>query len=167
MIGRATSASSLSALLPPGEEWSALTAGALDPTAAAGPLPRIIATFGGVWSSDLLADPATARNRHRLVPEAFAHVCRRYGIPAEIVTAVLLARVPPFQHQPVLCGHTAVQVSTLAGHHLCDGEIIVDWTARQFDPAAPVPLVVASADWRAFWRGLHNRLQQVAPPGVP
>ena len=167
MNGRAAPAGSLSALLVPGEEWSALKARALDPAAAAGPLPRIIATFGGAWFTGLLAEPASAQSHHLPVPEAFVHLCRRHGIPAETVTAVLRVRVPPFQQEPVLCGHTAVQVSALAGHRLCTGEIIIDWTARRFDPVAPVPLVVAAANWRAFWRDLHNRLQQEASPGPP
>lgn len=42
----------------------------------------------------------------------------------------------------ILTGHAATRV----------GDLVYDWTYRQFDPATPVPLITPYAEWRADWR---------------
>jgi hypothetical protein len=48
------------------------------------------------------------------------------------------------EHRIVHAGHAAA---------LIDG-VIYDWTARQFDADAPVPLVEPEASWRERWKPL-------------
>lgn len=140
--------------LSDGQEWNVLTARALDPGSVAVPLAEAILEFGDGFTG-LLKDPAAALT-HPGIPGTFAQACRRRGIPADTVTAFLLARLPPFP-QVIICGHTAVLAGALSAH-LPGGssEIIIDWTARQLDPGVPVPLVVTAADWRAFWRSVNE-----------
>ena len=76
-------------------------------------------------------------------------MCNHRSIPAASVTGFLFASVPPFGQELVVAGHTAVQVQ-MPGWR--DGELVIDWTARQYDPSVPVPLIVTAAAWRAFWR---------------
>jgi hypothetical protein len=155
----------------PGEEWDTLAARALDPDIIGARLAEVILEFGCLVLAGLLKDPAAAPDRHPGTPAAFARECRRRGIPADTVTAFLFARRQP-RPGAILCGHTAVQVGALGANHPGGSrEIIIDWTARRFHPGVPVPLVLAAADWRAFWLGLADRMQRgdapVLPPPVP
>lgn len=45
----------------------------------------------------------------------------------------------------IYAGHAAARVD----------DQVYDWTARQFDPAAPVPLVTPLATWREMWKALR------------
>lgn len=45
----------------------------------------------------------------------------------------------------MLGGHFAVLVAD------ADTETVYDWTARQFDPTAPVPEVMALTRWQQVW----------------
>lgn len=47
----------------------------------------------------------------------------------------------------ILNGHTAVRV----------GDQVYDWTARQFDPDAPHPLVCSVQEWRQTWKTLPRK----------
>lgn len=49
-------------------------------------------------------------------------------------------------HDVVVQGHTAVVV----------GDLVYDWTARQFDPDAPVPKITTRAEFRAEWPPLFS-----------
>ena len=131
------------------EDWSALVTGALDPDSVGGPLGDVIRLFGGLGFAERLKDPAAARDQCISISGTFADVCNHRGIPADSVTGFLFARVPPFEQELVVAGHTAVQVQVPAGR---GGEFVIDWTARQYDPGVPVPLIVTAAAWRAFWR---------------
>ena len=131
------------------EGWNALVAGALDSDDVGGLLGDVIRLFGGLGFAERLQDPAAARDQCISVSGTFADVCNHRGIPAESVTGFLFARVPPFEQELVVDGHTAVQVQMTAGR---GGELVIDWTARQYDPGVPVPLIVTAAAWRAFWR---------------
>ena len=128
---------------------------AIDPGRISSPLGNAIRLFGELGFAALLADPARARDQCIEISTLFTGMCTHRGIPAETVDGYLLARIPPFTEEAVICGHTGVRAPGVAA----DGSsgIVIDWTARQFDPAAPVPLVVTIGDWRAFWRDLRRR----------
>ena len=136
------------------EGWSALVAGALDPDSVGGPLGDVIRLFAGLGFAERLKDPAAARDQCISISGTFADACNHRGIPAESVTGFLFARIPPFEQELVVAGHTAVQVQAPPPGR--DSELVIDWTARQHDPGVPVPLVVTSVAWRAFWRDLDK-----------
>jgi hypothetical protein len=126
--------------------WASLLAAALPPEAAGPAVASVISLFGGFGFSDLFADPAEARDQCISASDLFASMCAHRGIEAGTATGFLKARVPPFEGEVIVCGHTTAEVPWATGR------IAVDWTARQFDPSAPVPLVVPLTDWQAFWR---------------
>lgn len=126
--------------------WERLLASAIPPDGAGPDVARVIHLFGGFGFARLLSDPAEARDQCIHISESFASVCRHRSINAGTVTGFLKGSVPPFTGEAILCGHTAAEVPGPGG------PLAVDWTARQFDPHAPVPLVVPLADWQAFWR---------------
>lgn len=128
------------------QAWAWLLASAIPPDGAGPAVARVISLFGGFGFAALLADPAEARDQCVHISESFASICRHRGIDARTVTGFLKGSVPPFTGEVILCGHTAAEVPGP------NGWLAVDWTARQFDPHAPVPLVVPLADWQAFWR---------------
>lgn len=89
-----------------------------------------------------MLDPVEAEDRCVPVSEAFIAALADEDVSAQLVNGV---RMGQFQGIPVvLNGHFAVQV----------GDTIYDWTARQFDPTAPVPLVEPVQAWRARWPSL-------------
>lgn len=135
--------------------WKSLVARALDPDAVTGPLGDAIRLFGELGFTRHLADPANARDQCIQVSQTFESMLAHRGIPAETVDGFCFAEVPPFGQEAIAADHTAVRaVTTGAGKDDGSSEIAIDWTARQFDPVAPVPLIVPLADWRAFWRDL-------------
>lgn len=146
-------------------DWSTLVTGALEPGGLGGPAGDVIQVFGDLGFAEQLADPGAARDQCIGISETFASMCRHRGIPAQAVTGFLFARVPPFPGEVVVCGHTAVRLPapTDSGGR----EIVVDWTARQFDPAVRVPLVVTLEAWRAVWRGLDRRADAAGPQAGP
>lgn len=58
--------------------------------------------------------------------------------PAELITGFEM------DGNVILNGHTATLV----------GEMVYDWTLRQFDPHAAVPSITPLAQWRETWRTL-------------
>lgn len=126
--------------------WAWLMVSAIPPDGAGPNVARVIGLFGGFGFAALLADPAEARDQCVSISETFASACRHRDIDARTVTGFLKGSIPPFTGEVILCGHTAAEVPGP------DGWLAVDWTARQFDPRAPVPLVVPVTDWQAFWR---------------
>ena len=108
--------------------------------------------YGELGFDGHLADPANARDQCIRISEAFERMCAHRGIPAETVDGFCFTRFPPFKQEAVVAGHTAVQALATCAQRDVSSEIVIDWTARQFDPDTPVPLVVTLADWRAFWR---------------
>jgi hypothetical protein len=127
------------------DAWARLLASAIPPDGAGPAVARVTGLFGGLGFAELLADPAEARDQCVSISESFASICRHRGIGARTVTGFLKGSVPPFTGEVILCGHTAAEVPGAGGR------LAVDWTARQFDPRAPVPLVAPLADWQAFW----------------
>lgn len=146
-------------------DWSALVAGALDPGGLGGPVGEVIQAFGELGFAELLTDPGVARDQCIDISQTFTSMCRHRGIPASTVTGFLVASMPPFPGEVVLCGHTAVRVpapSAVVGRKLA-----IDWTARQFDAGVRVPLVVTLQAWRAFWRDLDKRTDAAVSPASP
>ena len=88
------------------------------------------------------ANPAEVRDRCVWESEDFAAACRAAGVEAVIVSG--FATVQFGGMTVVTMGHTAVRV----------GDTVYDWTARQFNPTAPVPLVLPYEEWRAAWPDL-------------
>jgi hypothetical protein len=65
-----------------------------------------------------------------------------------VISGLKFGEVPEFPGQRmVLGGHFAVQVGTTA----------YDWTARQFDPQASVPLVLPVDQWHGEWSKMGSR----------
>jgi hypothetical protein len=137
----------------PDGDWNALLAGAVGASDISGPLGNVIRLFGELGFAAHLADPANARDQCIAVSVTFASICTRRGISAETLDGFLLARIPPFGKESVVWGHTAVR-ATADGQGDTTREVVIDWTLRQFDAAAPVPLIVTLAGWRLFWRDI-------------
>jgi hypothetical protein len=132
--------------------WKSLVARALDPDDVAGPLGDAIRLFGELGFAGHLDDPANASDQCIQVSQALESMLAHRGIPAETVDGFCFARVPPFRREAMVAGHTAVHALADLARENASREIVIDWTARQFDPSAPVPLIVTLTDWRAFWR---------------
>jgi hypothetical protein len=100
-----------------------------------------VARFTDLYG-DALAVPAIAHDMCVPVSEAFVQALAESGVAARVLSGV---RMGEFNGTPVLLnGHFAVEV----------GEVVYDWTARQFDEGASVPLVEPVAVWRERWPAL-------------
>lgn len=91
------------------------------------------------------------------VSSAFAETLAAAGVPARVVEGLRMGTLPQFPDvELVLGGHAAVlapeRYDEKAGEWV--GEVVYDWTARQFDPQAPVPLTQPLVEWRATWRAV-------------
>lgn len=94
-----------------------------------------------------LADPAACHDRCVEVSGRFAAAVLACGLDATVLSGVRMGATPFFPGQQVMLGgHYAVAV----------GSDVYDWTARQFDPAAPVPLVQPIDEWAATWQPLKK-----------
>lgn len=82
-----------------------------------------------------LLNPAEARDRCQSESVAFMETLAGFGIEATVVSGFRMAE------NVILCGHFAVRV----------GDDVWDWTARQFDPTAAVPLVIPWEEWCELW----------------
>ncbi len=132
--------------------WESLVARALDPGDVTGPLGDVIRLFGELGLAGHLEDPANAHDQCISVSTTFERMCAHRGIPAETVDGFCFTRFPPFKREAMVAGHTAVRALASCAQQDVSREIAIDWTARQFDPVAPVPLIVEFEDWRAFWQ---------------
>lgn len=102
---------------------------------------EVVARFADRYG-DALAVPEAAHDMCVPVSEAFVAALADAGVEAALVSGVQMGE---FRGMPVvLRGHFAVQV----------GEKVFDWTARQFDPHAPVPVVEPVSAWRDRWPAL-------------
>ena len=61
-------------------------------------------------------------------------MCTQRGIPAATVDGFLPAHIPVSEQEAVIPWHTAVQALADCGCAGAGREVIIDWTARQFDP---------------------------------
>lgn len=117
----------------------ASTAGAPDGDALAETVTRFTGLYG-----DALAVPAIAHDMCVPISEAFASALADAGVEAEVLSGV---RMGDFNGTPVVAnGHFAVRV----------GEVVYDWTARQFNETAAVPLVEPVTVWRRRWPTLAD-----------
>lgn len=111
-------------------------------------LDAVIAAFADAYGH-LCEDPEEARDRCVPISEAFAAKVRAAGHTAEVVSGMQMGEHPLFPGlRMALNGHFAVVV---------DGTTSYDWTARQFDPSAPVPLVEPAAEWAKRWPRMGAR----------
>lgn len=138
-----------------GNQWRRLMTLVLGP-ADIPDLGDVILTFSeGLGFDEHLADPEDARGQCIRVSWLFESMCAHRGITARTVDGLCFTRLPRAlpggQQEEPWAGHTAVAVGVPARRG-GNCEIVIDWTARQFDPGCPVPLIVTLADWRAFWR---------------
>jgi hypothetical protein len=102
---------------------------------------EVAATF----ADDMHHNPERARGNCFNESHRFVHVLSCYGIDAEVVSGVKMAEF--MGHEVVMDGHAAARV----------GDVVYDWTARQFWPHdQPVPLVQTYEEWRAEWRRLGS-----------
>lgn len=116
-------------------------------TASAAALATVVEEFQRDYGQRLL-DPFEAHDRCQDYSEEFASRCKEAGVEAEVVSGLKFGEMPEFPGQRlVLGGHFAVQV----------GPMVYDWTARQFDPTAPVPMVTTIDQWRDEWLRLGFR----------
>lgn len=88
-------------------------------------------------------NPAEVRDRCVWESEDFAKACRAAGV-RQVTVVSGFATVLFGEVRVITMGHTAVRV----------GDTVYDWTARQFNPDAPVPLVLPYEEWRASWPDL-------------
>lgn len=93
------------------------------------------------WKADHpeCATPMEIRDCCMEYSEAFAHFLGAESIDAEMVSGFEM------DGKVILQGHSATLVY---------GSVVFDWTARQFDATAEVPLVTPLAEWRQKWRTL-------------
>lgn len=145
----------------PGAGWNLLVSRAVDPGSISGPLGAVIMLFGELGFSDHLADPGKARDQCISVSETFVSMCAHRSVSAAKVSGILVERVPPFKGEGVIAGHTAVRAPA-GGQDDSGRELVIDWTARQFHSAAPVPLIVPLEDWRAFWQDIRDSPSRAA-----
>jgi hypothetical protein len=95
-------------------------------------------------------NPDECRDRCQLASFDFFQAVRAVGVEdAEIISGVQFAYVEfgGIRHEVIENGHFAVRVE----------DRVYDWTARQFDPNAEVPMVVPTTAWRAQWHDLAAR----------
>lgn len=104
--------------------------------------------FAASYLEDL-TDPEVVADRCHVVSDAFTTWWVNQGGHAEPVVGGRFAWVEAFGVEVLLVAHQATVVT------LSDGtRLVVDFTARQFEPGADVPLVVPLPVWREQWRSL-------------
>ena len=104
---------------------------------------QAMSTFAAEWW-EMLYDPDQVHDRCFTFSEAFVeHLADAdTEVRGEIVSGFKTDEPNGFL---IWGGHAAVRI---------DGDIVIDWSARQFDPEAPVPRVVTLAEWRESWADL-------------
>lgn len=97
-----------------------------------------------------LGDGAAVLDLCESVSSEFAALLTEHGLAAETVSGVLMGSIPEFPDTTaVLAGHYATLVRYDDGNGPV--ETVYDWTARQFEPTARVPLVQPLVQWRETW----------------
>ena len=90
------------------------------------------------------ATPEGAHDQCVTESQRFVWALRERGIDAETVTGYHVADLMGFK--VITQGHVGVRV----------GDVVYDWTARQFDPAAGFPHITTVAEWEAEWPSLEG-----------
>lgn len=85
----------------------------------------------------MYSTPFAARDRCLSAAHGFMEYCADQAVTAKLVSGLW---VDP--DNIVLHGHYVVRI----------GDNIYDWSARQFYPAAPMPLIIPFTEWAAQWR---------------
>lgn len=128
--------------------WAALLAAELSLNEVDPIVVIVITACDAIFGyTEMYSDPGRAKDGCIDASEFFAERCTRNGLIAELVSGFLMGPgTPPFEDIEVIKhGHTAAKVWHIST------PIVVDWTARQYDPSAPVPLIVPLSAWQAFW----------------
>lgn len=136
---------------------STVLATALDPV-----LRQVVEDFDAAFG-DLCRQPEWARERCAEVSDRFAEKATAAGFPAKSISGIQMGEIPQFPGVTLMLhGHFAALVATRFDEQASDGqgewtdEVVFDWTARQFDPDADVPLVVDLDEWRETWRDISR-----------
>lgn len=119
------------------DSWKQLVSKSVTPEDIPGELGGLISDYATVRAEALSAPQDACYERS----EEFARCLRTFGMKAKTVSGVAMA-----SDRVISAAHTA----TVA----IDFGMVVDWTARQFDPQAPLPLIVPLRVWREFWQAL-------------
>lgn len=125
----------------------------IDPVEIRAVVDRVAATFAE-GKGALLTDPNLAREWCLERSEEFVELLLAEGVAAQTVSGAVFGEVPEFPGVELLLhGHVAALVclgdpSTASD----DADVVYDWTARQFDPECPVPLVQPVIEWRRRWK---------------
>ncbi|MER6400127.1 hypothetical protein ABT263_29400 [Kitasatospora sp. NPDC001603] len=106
-----------------------------------GSLPAAVTRFLDNWPQ--CRDPRLIHDQCHEVSKAFAASLAEVGVSASVVSGAEMEDLPD-GGKLILRAHFAVRV----------GEDVYDWTARQFDAGAPVPLVAPYDEWRQTWKTL-------------
>lgn len=102
-----------------------------------GPPPEAIIEFARTWPATLV--PEKVRDQCILRSEAFVAFLCDWGVEAVLIYGFWMTEF--MGHRVVGAAHVAV----------LSGGMVYDWTARQFDPGAPVPLVQTVEEFRSTW----------------
>lgn len=107
-------------------------------------LVQSIAAFAAEWHH-VVFDPDQAAERCFALSQAFVEALEAdTDLDAEVVSGCKFDALGGFM--VVVAGHAAVRV----------GNVVVDWTYRQFDPETPVPRVQTYEEWRQEWEQLGS-----------
>jgi hypothetical protein len=116
------------------------------------PLDCLIDDFG--FDRKWLADPACAREICAEISEEFEQICLEAGFAAKVISGMEFGEVPEFPGVTLMLnGHYATLVAAPTDEDP-ERDIVVDWTARQFDPNCTVPLIQTLGEWRERWKPL-------------
>lgn len=119
-------------------------------------LRAAVATFAQLHGATLQT-PEDAYERCQEVSQAFTDHCHQNGVPARLITGGQFGEDERFPGiELLMVGHFAVLVPAWYDETLEEwvGDVVIDWTIRQFAPAAPVPQITPLDEWRATWRHL-------------
>lgn len=101
---------------------------------------------------DLVTDPDRCVDWCVERSDEFVTLLHGHGIPATTIDGVRFGENKMFPgHLLMLAGHTAVLLTLRDPDTGKTADWVWDWTARQFDPATPVPLVQPLGEWRRDW----------------
>lgn len=93
-----------------------------------------------------LVDPEHVRERCAEISEEFVALLAEHHIAARVISGVRFGEDERFPGvRLMMAGHYAVLVADE------ETDVVYDWTAHQFDPETPVPLVVRLGEWRETW----------------
>lgn len=123
-----------------------------DPAEIRSAVDRVAARFLEEQGA-MVSDPNLAREWCLERSEEFVELLLAEGVAAQTISGAVFGEMAQFPGVELLLrGHVAALVClgdpAAAGE---DVDVVYDWTARQFDPECPVPLIQSVAQWRETW----------------